>query len=403
MPIRRTRRARRSNAAPRKPQQQNNTRPPRSQRRRRRTRRNARKGVVFSMSAPGLAFLKCAFAPPDFNSDPGQGIPDAFEGKTLVRKDVTTNSLSVTGPVGGNETFILVAPTPGIAYWSTTIAGSGNFPTAASTWSPVYVPGFSTLFGTAGTTGANSRATQVSAFRYASQNVGVYPNSNLMQFAGAITVWKIPLRLVQSNYSVTIPTTVPQTIQQLGWVLNGLDGTSIVSPDNYVGTFIEGCFSQTACNEPEFEFNPIIEGLATLPVLGTSGNPNNQFGQLNGDVLGVGSMDGIIIRLSSPASAINSMIVKTWSCIEYRVNPNSALFQSAKDSPPLDSIALAAYRQVAKEIPVAVPYHMNSNFWNRVQSILGKVISGASMLPGPIGDVARGVGATTRALQGLWM
>jgi len=357
----------------------------------------------FRMSIAGEAFLKCAFAPPDFNSDPGQGIPDAFEGKTLVRKDVTTNSLSITGPTGGNETFILVAPTPGIAYWTATIAGSGNFPTAATSWTPVYTPGFNALFGVAGTTGANSRATNVSAFRYASQNVGVYPNSNLMQFAGAITVWKVPLKLVQSNYAVTIPTTPAQTIQQLGWVLNGLDGTGFVSPDNYVGTFIEGAFSQTACNEPEFEFKPIIEGLATLPTLGTSGNPNNQFGLLNGDVLGIGDMDGIVIRLSAPASAINSMIVKTWSCIEYRVNPNSAFFQSAKDSPPLDSIALSAYRHVAKEIPVAVPYHMNSNFWNRVQSILGKVVGAASFIPGPIGDVARGVGATTRALQRLWV
>jgi len=362
-----------------------------------------RRGQNNTMSGAGVAFLKCAFAPPDFNTDPGQGIPDSFEGKTLVRKDVTTNSLSITGPVGGNETFILVAPTPGVAYWTTTVATSGSFPTAASVWTPTRVPGFDTLFGTPGAAGAANRATEVSSFRYASQNVGVYPNSNLMQFAGALTVWKIPLRMVQSNYSVTIPTTVPQTIQQMGWVMNGMEGVSVVSPDNYVGTFIEGCFSQTACNEPEFDFTPIIEGLSTLPILGTSGNPNNQFGQFNGDVLGLGSMDSIVIRISSPAAAVNSAIIKTWSCIEYRVNPNSSEYQSAKDSPELDSVALAAYRHVAKEIPVAVPYHMNSNFWRRVQSILGKVVSGASMLPGPVGDVARGIGATTRALQGLWI
>jgi hypothetical protein len=99
-----------------------------------------------------------------------------------------------------------------------------------------------------------------------------------MQFAGAITVWKIPLRMVQSSYPVVIPTTTPQTIQQTGWNMNGLEGVSIVSPDNYVGTFIEGCFTQTACNEPEFDFSPIIEGLSLMPLLGTSGNPNQQFG-----------------------------------------------------------------------------------------------------------------------------
>jgi len=355
------------------------------------------------MSVPGEAFLKCAFAPPDFNTDPGQGIPDSFEGKTLVRKDVTTNSLSITGGASNPETFILIAPTPGIAYWSTTVTTAGAFPTAASVWTPTYVPGFTTLFGATGSAGTNNRASDVSMFRYASQNVGVYPTSNLMQFAGAITVWKIPLRMVQSSYPVVIPTTVPQTIQQMGWNMNGLEGTSIVSPDNYVGTFIEGCFTQTACNEPEFDFTPIIEGLSVLPILGTSGNPNQQFGQLNGDVLGLGQMDSVVIRISTPTAAVNSMVIKTWSCIEYRVNPNSALYQSAKDSPPLDVVALAAYREVAKSIPVAVPYHKNSDFWNRVSAILNKVLSGASYIPGPIGDVASGINATTKALRGLWM
>lgn len=295
-----------------------------------------------------------------------------------------------------------MAPTPGVAYWKTTVNGAGNFPNAASTWTPVYTPGFESLFGTTAAAGATNRAENVTAFRYASQNVGVYPNSNLMQFAGAITVWKIPLRMVQNTYKVTIPTATPVDIQQMAWMMNGLEGASVVSPDNYVGTFIEGCFSQTACNEPDFEFSPIIEGLSSLPEISIA-NPDMQFGFLNGNVLGCGSMDGIVIRISTPKDAINSMVVKTWACIEYRVNPSSSFFQSAKDSPAEDLLALQSYRHVAKEIPCAVPYHMNSNFWNRVQAILSKTIGLASMVPGPVGEVARGIGATTRALQSLWV
>lgn len=302
------------------------------------------------MSKAGLDFLKCAFAAPDFNTDPGQGIPDAFQGKTLVRKDVTTSSVTATAE---RDTFYLIAPTPGVSYWVTDTP-LGTLPTAASIWKPVYAPGFNTLFGATGAAGSAARANEVSMFRHVSNSVGVYSCSNHMQFAGSVTAWKIPLRMQQSTYIVNVATSPVVNISQQGWMVNGLDGTSAVSPDNYVGSFIDGLYSQSICNEPEFEFAPVLEGLSTCPVLGSSGaNPNQQFGLLDGDVLGMGTIDSIVIRVSTPKAAVNSFILKTWACIEYRVNPNSALYQSAKDSPPLDEVALMAYRKVASSIPVA--------------------------------------------------
>jgi len=352
------------------------------------------------MSKAGRDFLKCAFAAPDFNTDPGQGIPDSFQGKTLVRKDVTTSSVSATA---NRDTFYLIAPTPGVSYWKTDTA-PGALPTAANFWTPVYAPGFATLFGATGSAGSAARSNEVSMFRYASMCVGLYPTSNLMQFAGSITSWKIPLRMQQSTYLVSLGTTPAVSVSQQGWMINGLDGTALVSPDNYAGTFIEGLYSQSTCNEPDFEFSPVLEGLYTCPLLGNpGGNPNQQFGSFDGDVLGLGNMDAIVIRVSSPAAAVNNFILKTWACIEYRVNPNSALYQSAKDSPPLDEVALAAYRKVATSIPVAVPYHQNAHFWERVQKILGAFLQGASLAPGPLGAFATGIQATTKALQALWL
>lgn len=352
------------------------------------------------MSEAGRNFLKCAFAPPDFNTDPGQGIPDAFEGKTLVRKDVTTSSINATDNM---DSFYLIAPTPGVSYWTVEVA-AGTLPLTSSTWTPVYVPGFETLFGKTGQSDTNKRANQVSMFRYASLAVGLYPTSNLMQFAGSITSWKIPLRMQMATYIANIATSPVVNIAQTGWIVNGLDGTSKVSPDNYAGTFIEGLFSQSIANEPDFEFQPVLEGIYECPILGTSGgNPGDQFGNLNGDVLGCGMMDSLVIRVSSPKSAVNNFILKTWSCIEYRVNPNSALYQSAKDSPALDMVALAAYRKVALSIPVAVPYHKNAEFWNRVRQILMSALDTARYLPGPIGELATGIQATTKALQTLWI
>lgn len=352
------------------------------------------------MSKAGVAFLKCAFAAPDFNTDPGEGIPDKYQGKTLMRKDVTTSSVSATA---NKDTFYLIAPTPGVSYWKVEVA-AGTLPLTSDNWTPVYVPGFETLFGVTGTTGAKSRADQVSMFRYASMCIGIYPTSNLMQFAGSITCWKLPLRMEQATYIVNVGTTPVVNISQVGWIVNGLDGVSKVSPDNYAGTFIEGIYSQSVCNEDEFEFQPILEGLYELPLLGTSGgNPGQMYSNLDGDVLGMGHMDSILVRVSSPTASVNNFIMKTWSCIEYRVNPNSALYQSAKDSPGLDEVALAAYREIAKNVPVAVPYHQNAHFWERVSKMLQAMLKGASYVPGPVGELATGIQATTKALQTLWI
>jgi hypothetical protein len=137
------------------------------------------------MSLAGTNFLKCAFAPPDFNNDPGQGIPDTFEGIVLPRKDVLTQSINFTA---NSDTYIVIAPTPGVAYWTANVPVGTTL--AGATLTAVAMPGFTTLFGTS----AQSRATQVTAFRYASMVAGLYPTSNLMQFAGSINVWKIPLK-----------------------------------------------------------------------------------------------------------------------------------------------------------------------------------------------------------------
>jgi hypothetical protein len=45
---------------------------------------NIPRGV--KISREGMAFLKCAFAPPDFGESLATGVPDSFEGTSLVKK-----------------------------------------------------------------------------------------------------------------------------------------------------------------------------------------------------------------------------------------------------------------------------------------------------------------------------
>jgi hypothetical protein len=349
------------------------------------------------MSLAGTNFLKCAFAPPDFNNDPGQGIPDTFEGIVLPRKDVLTQSINFTA---NSDTYIVIAPTPGVAYWTTNVPVGTSL--AGATLTAVPMPGFTTLFGTT----SQSRATQVTAFRYASMVAGLYPTSNLMQFAGSINVWKIPLKQELASYFVAVPTTPVTTLAQEAWTINGLESLDSVGNDNYSGSFIEGCFSQSVNNEPTFAFNSIMEGLSTVPSSAVSLATVGQFLTLNATgagYMGMGSMDTIVIKVSSPTGAVNAAMLKTWACIEYRVNSSSALYQSAHISPAHDPMALEMYRKIAHEVPVAVACRDNATFWERVKKLLNAGLTGAMSIPGPVGMAATGIRGITDALTALWV
>jgi len=173
-----------------------------------------------------------------------------------------------------------------------------------------------------------------------------------MQFAGSITVWKVPIKL--SNVQLPVATDPPTSA--LVHTLVGADGVLAVGPDNYSESFIKGAFAQSVCNEPEFDFNNILEGVQNLPPSNidqtTSGMPflvsaNNS---AVAAITGWGNMDTIVIRVSTPTGAVNSAIVKMWSCLEYRPNPNAMIYQFGHDSPPKDEVALQEYRTVARSI-----------------------------------------------------
>ena len=352
-------------------------------------------GALTRLSQPGLAFLKCAFAPPDFNTDPGKGIPDRFEGKVVTRKDVLNQSINFTA---NRDTFILIAPTPGVAYWVADVP-AGTFPTSTTTFTAVNFPGFTSMFGTT----AASRSDQVTSFRFASRNVGIYSTSNLMQFAGSITVWKCPISMSTVQFPVA---TTPAT-SALVHTLVGLDGVLAVGPDNFSESFIKGVFSQSVCNEPDFEFSDILEGIQTLPpanvTVASSGQPFtlSAGAEAVSGIVGWGNMDTIVIRVSTPTGAVNSAILKTWACLEYRPNPSAMLYQFGHDSPPCDEVALQEYRTVARSLPVAVIAAENASMWERVKSIIKSSLAMASNVPGPIGIAASGISGLSALFEGF--
>lgn len=354
------------------------------------------------VSPAGKNFLKCAFASPDFAVDPGQGIPDGYEGKALMRKDVYTNTINFTAD---RDTFILVMPTPGVAYW-TTVVSAGTFPTQSSVWTPVYNSSFQTLFGTPTNQAIDApinpveRDLNVSKFRYASGTFEITATSNYMQYAGSITVWKLPIAL-----DVMVQTTGTGALQTSNneMALTGVSGVTIVSPDNKPFKFIDGAYSIAVNTEPTWEFQPIKSGITRVPGVGESASTNSTFGQFQGDIVGVGDLQSMVFRVSTPAAAVNSAIVKAWTCIEYQPNPSSAFYQFSGKSPAADPVALKLYREIALKVPVAVCVAENEGFWSdkvvpvirgflgaarvagKAFPLLGQAVSGVDMITDAFG------------------
>jgi len=371
------------------------------------------KALTPKLSQDGMAFLKCALAPPDFSVDPGKGIPDRFSGRTVTVKDCATTNLDFTA---GNDTYIVVAPVPGYAYFTASVA-SGVKPT---TFVGVPYNTYDSNFGpfVAGTTGDNQftapQAPNFNKFRYASLAAGVYPTSNMMQFAGSISVWKGDLSLCTLTGSadqtvdyVPGPPISIATTRLTDVDVHKLSGTAsistIVPRDNYTESFIKGAFAISLDNSGDFEWSDFLYD----PSYASAESTVNGSGALQPNVVfnsadlvdfkkpltGWGNYESIIYKIATPAGAVNSATLKVWNCLELQVNTSSSTYQFSHPSPHLDAAALSAYSMIRNELPVAVPCAQNADFWRRVLSLLRGMFKAASFIPGPVGMVGQGMTA----------
>ncbi|AYW01748.1 putative capsid protein [Mayapan virus] len=355
------------------------------------------KRTVPGLSKAGINFLKCAFAAPDFSVDPGQGIPDNYEGKALMRKDVFTNTLNFTVNL---DTFILVMPTPGVAYWSCTVP-VGSFPQQNTVWTPTYNASFTTLFGAPTNQAADApidpveRGTNVAKFRYASNVCEITPTSNFTQFAGSITVWKVPITMLDSVQTTGTGAAQASTVQKS---LVGVEGLARVSPDNKPFKFLDGAFSMAVNTQPDWDFTPVHSGVTRIPSIGQSATTNTTWGQFQGDFIGLGSLQSLVFRVSTPTGAVNASIIKVWSCIEYQPSPASAFYEFAGTTPAFDPMALKLYRDIALKIPVAVTVAENDGFWSdKVMPALKASLNALRI----VGGVVPQVGAAMTGVDAL--
>jgi len=359
------------------------------------------------LTADGLAFLKCATSSPDFSVDPGKGIPDKFSGRVINIKDCSTVALSFTP---NTDTYIVVAPVPGIAYFSSEVA-IGAQPSA---FTAVPFPTYTSNFGSAvgpGTAGDNRdirpSIINYNKFRYAAHAAGIYPTSNMMQYGGSVSVWKADISLGESSAGAiqTIEVIPPNNVVA-DLTTHHLVGTSSINPlvprDNYTESFIKGSYTSSFDNSADFEwsdflYDPSYTSMTTTLVAGVQ-TPIATFnapviGGLTQFLTGWGNCETIVHKVTTGTGAVNTANLKVWNCIEMQVNTNSSVYQFSHPSPHYDAAALEIYAKIRNELPVAVPCARNTDFWQRVLALVRGVMRGASHVPGPVGMISQGISA----------
>lgn len=338
------------------------------------------------LTKPGMDFLKCAFAPPDFNGDSSSGVPDGFTGKTLVKKHKSVRPVSFQS---GLDYYILVAPVPGVAY-SILSKPAGTAPVSADFYQSVsYSDSFQLFGGSAGSTASDV----VTAFRTVSLCAELVPTTNAMTWSGSIQSFKIPL-VESTNYDGVVSGTAG-----VQYVLSGLESVNSTIASQYSAPFNLGVYAFSGNMDPEFTFRPIREGISKIPA---NAGPSSFGGFLAGAApyTGMGQAETILFKISGVTST-NTALLKTWSCVEYKVNSNASLYEYTSVSPAEDRLALECYRQILMSTPPGVSYFDNAGIWERILAIIRTVSGIASYAPGPYGLMGKGVNMTAEALSAL--
>jgi hypothetical protein len=358
-----------------------------------------KKGRVMASTREGAAFLKAAFATPDFENEYCTGIPDNFTGKTVVSRDQVYKPMSVTGAAGsGTDLYVVLLPTPGTAYWTFT-ANTGAVIGSTAVLNGVAYANWITNFGSSDLLDeSNSNFTK---YRYIGNQLEIVNTTNDFTWAGSITTWKFPVSQTDSYVTTSaVPTTeyVP-TVQ-------GLEGLTNEGNDMCVIPFNKGAYAVSTRSEQDFPFHTVMSSSGTNVVnQNSTGTSQHAFASLLAQpgtgFVGCGTMDAVVMRISVPAGVTNSFVIRTWANIEYLVAPQSNLWRFAKNSPPLDPQALIAYKTLSDVAPIAVPQDQNASFWEMLLRAVGFASRVVSYVPGPIGMIGAGVNAAINGIASL--
>lgn len=339
------------------------------------------------VSASGMAFLKCAFAPPDFSGTDVKGVPDSFSGKSLIKKHRFIGDKTFRD---GRDTYILLLPVPGYSYFVAEVA-AGTPILSTTNFVGVQYSDYSSLFGANSETTANI----VNKYRYISNHFELIPTTNAMSWSGNIQSFRFPMSMFIRQSSLTTTTTGDL------WSASGLESLNQSNADQYTGPFNLGCYTAAYNTGNGFAFNSILERVIAVPGAIVPGDFGRIAAPTGSAITGLdANFDCVCIKISGVSSDLNSCILKTWACVEYQALPGSSVYEYQTFS-ACDPLALEMYRNIIRELPVGVSFLDNEGFWTRVLSIIRRISGVGMVLPGPYGAMASGVNMATSALESL--
>jgi len=343
------------------------------------------------LTADGLSFLKCAFAPPDFAYNMVAGVPDAFEGSSLVKKHRGVYPLVVPS---GRDRYMVLLPTPGYAYWYVDVL-PGVAVAASDILIGVPYSDFDSMFDPLATSGTSTDDV-VNKFRYISNHIEMVPTVNATSWTGSIQCWKAPITVIERPLQSANTSDFKS--------VSGLQALNASNANQYTAGFNLGVFAGAYSVASVMEFQSITSNTTYVPsspgvgdfgVLGPRNANNSAVKPFTGLD---NNFEAVIIKISATgANANNSYLLKTWACVEYQVVTGTSLYEYMSVS-PCDPVAMKLYREIIKQLPIATTYADNDTFWERVLQIIRMVSGGLSFLPGPYGQIASGVNAATTLL-----
>jgi hypothetical protein len=316
--------------------------------------------------------MKCTTSPNDFAIDSFKGIPDSYDGRVLSKRHMYTGNMPTLSAT--DDTYIVLLPTPGVAFWYGQRTGTANM-----TLTPVYYSDFTTLFPAAKETSV------VNNFRYASNVIEIVPTVNSMTWAGAIEVWKFT-----PQGGLTIVGAAANYYQ-----VSGVDALDSVKPQSVL-PFNHGMYAITAAGNTDYDFNQVLQSSAPANISGKMTTGTLSFGGAN-NIIGFGRQEAVVIKIpAGAATTTNTALIRTWACVEYQVTSSSLLYEYSHMSPPEDTTALQLVRRFIHSQPAAVPYYDNDSFWRTFMSWVRDTSGQLKIVPGVIGEVADAVNMVSK-------
>lgn len=356
---------------------------------------------IKELSPEGEALLKTATAAPDFEQAELEGIPDNYNGPTVVKKDYIFQTVVAAA---GHATYFIVPPTAGTSHYRMGYTPgienlnplTGNPLTDGDIFIGQNYPDSAQIFPGAESLSEVNNSAQLSKGRLMALSAELNCVTNSFNQYGTISCWKTPLARTTAPYD-QVGVDVSDNLLITGG--QGLVKVALGS-QAYVAPVREGAYSVSMNREQDFSFYPVLDELFKSSETKAIIEAGDNLTFIGCSPVFDNGFDSIIFRIDvPPGTQDQSFVLKIWKVWEYQPTFNSLLYNFAHLSPNVDESSLALYRAMCRELPTAVSDKQNPDFWDAVLAGVQESSNLLGGMPGFAGLAGKGVHAITNLVR----